>query len=246
MAHTLSHTLTPPSGNTTNNIHCTLHPAWLSWRRRVEQVSDKILLPESAEFGDDRHQLWYSTRCLRRPLRAFGQPGIPISSRCTRNSRCSHTRACLMRRASQSPRCLDTARKILGFGPLSLCETRSFAEVVVLRCRDEGEYIPTPKKQDVSQSRSLAGQMLLRSSLVLRDPRYAGTHQEQSLYPVPSSDYGYYAQRQEIHDYDYGQQRQYAQSSYAPSAYRQPYEQSYNYRQESDERWIRTSITVRK
>ncbi|KAK4896451.1 hypothetical protein LTR27_005665 [Elasticomyces elasticus] len=56
-------------------------------------------------------------------------------------------------------------------------------------------------------SLSLASQMLLRSSLVLRDPRYAGTHQEQSLYPVPSADYGYYAQRQEIHDYDYGQQR---------------------------------------
>ncbi|KAK4962419.1 hypothetical protein LTR10_000045 [Elasticomyces elasticus] len=71
-----------------------------------------------------------------------------------------------------------------------------------------------------------------------RTPRYAGTHQEQSLYPAPSADYGYYAQRQEIHDYDYGQQRQYAQSGYAPSAYRQPYEQSYDYRQESDERWL--------
>ncbi|KAK5676917.1 hypothetical protein LTS10_010681 [Elasticomyces elasticus] len=71
-----------------------------------------------------------------------------------------------------------------------------------------------------------------------RDPRYAGTHQEQSLYPAPSADYGYYAQRQEIHDYDYGQHRQYAQSGYAPSAYRQPYEQSYDYRQESDEHWL--------
>ncbi|KAK3614629.1 hypothetical protein LTR56_027129 [Elasticomyces elasticus] len=68
-----------------------------------------------------------------------------------------------------------------------------------------------------------------------RTPRYAGTYQEQSLYPAPSADYGYYAQRQEIHDYDYGQHRQYAQSGYAPSAYRQPYEQSYDYRQESDE-----------
>ncbi|KAK3633333.1 hypothetical protein LTR56_015901 [Elasticomyces elasticus] len=71
-----------------------------------------------------------------------------------------------------------------------------------------------------------------------RTPRYAGTHQEQSLYPAPSADYGYYAQRQEIHDYDYGKQRQYAQSSNAPSAYRQPYEQSYDYRQERDERWL--------
>ncbi|KAK3665024.1 hypothetical protein LTR22_004078 [Elasticomyces elasticus] len=70
--HTLSPTFPPPSGNTTDsltdNMHCTVHSAWLSWRRRVEQFFDKILLPEPAEFGDDRHQLWYSTRCLRAPL----------------------------------------------------------------------------------------------------------------------------------------------------------------------------------
>ncbi|KAK5739882.1 hypothetical protein LTR17_004978 [Elasticomyces elasticus] len=71
-----------------------------------------------------------------------------------------------------------------------------------------------------------------------RTPRYAGTYQEQSLYPAPSTDYGYYAQRQEVHDYDNGQQRQYAPSSYAPSAYRQPYEQSCDYWQERDERWL--------
>ncbi|KAK5733074.1 hypothetical protein LTR17_009954 [Elasticomyces elasticus] len=51
-------------------MHCIVHLAWLSRRRCVEQLFDKILLPESAEFGDDRHQLWYSICCLRAPLRA--------------------------------------------------------------------------------------------------------------------------------------------------------------------------------
>ncbi|KAK3632325.1 hypothetical protein LTR56_005389 [Elasticomyces elasticus] len=81
MAHTLFHTLTPPSGNTfdssSNNMHYTVHPAWLSWRRRVEQFFDKILLPDFAEFSDDRQQLWYSTHCSRSPLRSFGHQRIP-------------------------------------------------------------------------------------------------------------------------------------------------------------------------